>query len=89
MAMCSPPYLPLRFGDLSDIHRLPADKRRDWNRGLAAHAHKGSPNDVPCFWLNPDNLCSHYKHRPNICRKLKPGSDQCQQWQDEFIFKEI
>lgn len=37
-----------------------------------------SPPPGPCFWLNRagDN-CSHWEHRPQVCREFQPDSPMC------------
>jgi hypothetical protein len=32
----------------------------------------GKPIGVRCRYLTPDNLCSIYEHRPEVCRRYEP-----------------
>ena len=33
--------------------------------------------DVRCDKLGPDNRCTIYDQRPEVCRRFKPGSHNC------------
>jgi Fe-S-cluster containining protein len=33
----------------------------------------------PCPMLGPDNLCTIYQTRPNVCVGFKPGGQQCRE----------
>mgnify|MGYP003132971936 CR=1 FL=1 len=35
------------------------------------------PNGFPCVWLNSKYECSHYEHRPRICKEVEPGGNIC------------
>lgn len=36
------------------------------------------PFHTGCCFLKPDNRCSVYETRPELCRDFQPGSDACQ-----------
>ena len=32
-----------------------------------------------CAFLDKDNLCTIYEHRPNVCRIFQAGTEECQE----------
>ena len=74
--MNSPPFAPAMRGRVDESWRLPHRLYHNYIEGLELFA--GRPDGSPCFWLNKDNSCSEYEHRPEICCEHKPGTrDDC------------
>jgi Fe-S-cluster containining protein len=41
--------------------------------------------DKPCFWLDLETLrCTHYDHRPEVCREFKVGGKHCNGWRETY-----
>jgi Fe-S-cluster containining protein len=43
------------------------------------HVAMGDADLIPCGFLDKDGKCSHYEHRPAICRDFERGGYCCQQ----------
>ncbi len=79
--MCSPPFEPFEVAV-----DFPLDAERSLNMGYIVRARDAMADlgDTPCFWLTDDLTCEHYACRPEACRDLEPGSEDCQAWRDQF-----
>jgi Fe-S-cluster containining protein len=76
------------WGEPDDISRfkvLPAEALADLCQYRTALMAGFIEGDVPCCWFDEETLrCRYYEWRPEICRELKPGSEGCQGWRDEY-----
>ncbi len=44
-----------------------------------------SSAERPCFWLDmPTGKCSHYEHRPQVCRDFELGGTSCLQTREAY-----
>jgi Fe-S-cluster containining protein len=63
-----PPFLP------RELAELPPEIRGDLTE---ADCVLGNP-DQPCLWLDLSTMrCTHYEHRPAICRDFVVGGHAC------------
>lgn len=82
MSMCSPPFLG---PDDPERLALPAAVRHEYEQGMRQRDRDGWPDDVPCFWFDPQTKrCRNYEHRPSVCRDFDIGSEGCRSWRDEY-----
>ena len=44
---------------------------------VEAEAEIGEADGGPCVWLNGAKQCSHYEHRPEVCRQFELGAEDC------------
>ena len=70
-----PPYMPT---ELDAIPQHLADEVA----AAANHQRTG-----PCLWLNANNRCGHYEHRPEVCRQFELGGEDCQEVRKAFFAK--
>lgn len=79
----SPPFLG---PDDPELAALPPFVLASYRTGMAGRADAGWNDGVPCFWLDLNSRrCTHYEHRPAICREaLERGDVACQSWRATF-----
>lgn len=75
MSVGSPPVTAAELAALPESLRLE----------LAIHHRMIGVDYGPCIWLDlKTKLCSHYKHRPQLCRDFEIGSAECNSFRVEF-----
>lgn len=64
----TPPFLGF------EVFELPNDLRDEVLEKGFSFEREGKP----CYWWDPKGKgCSHYEHRPQLCRDFEAGSDSC------------
>ena len=83
MGMCSPPFITK---DDPEYKALPGDVKASYDRGMEGREAANWVDNVPCFWLNLETRkCTHYEHRPEVCRNGLVRNDHgCHAWREEF-----
>lgn len=62
----------------SEIDALPPELKLSVRNYQNVHGWDGG---YPCLWYDAETQkCSHYEHRPEICRDFQPGSAACHLW---------
>jgi Fe-S-cluster containining protein len=57
-----------------EVYDLPEDLRDEMLRVSAAREEMA----LPCLWLDQTTKkCSHYEHRPSVCRDYEMGGPAC------------
>lgn len=83
MEQCSPPFIGPNDPELES---LPPEVLASYRAGMKQRDVDGWPDAVPCFWFDQQTRkCSHYGHRPEICRDaLERGDEGCLLWREQF-----
>ena len=69
-----PPFL--RF----EVFELPEELRDEvLEKGFQTNSELvGKWEGHPCYWWDPETRgCTHYEHRPQLCRNFEVGGDSC------------
>ena len=72
--------------DLQRFKDLPANAIRDLLEYRERLLRGEVSGDGICIWFNVETRrCSHYEHRPSICREeVVPGDEGCLTWREEY-----
>lgn len=80
LLLATRPAFAAIWHDKPDVPRATTLPQEAWDTVCRA-----DPRVMRCCWLDGENRCRWYDHRPEACRRLELGSQACLDWRTKIL----